>query len=50
MNLVDGLGFKHLLVVFVASVAAGVLIVLIDGLVIVPLERTILSSQSIAAA
>jgi hypothetical protein len=55
MELVDpNLHIKHLLIVFGASVVAGIFVVLIDGYVIAPAERAIFGvvniGQTVTAA
>jgi hypothetical protein len=46
----DGLGLKHLALVFTAAIIAGALVVLIDGWVIVPIESKILTGVTVTPA
>ena len=46
---VGDLGWRHLALVFAASIIAGIAIVVIDGLVIAPAEQALFSAVSSTA-
>ena len=42
--MLDGIEPRHLLGIFVVAVAAGILIIVVDNLLVVPAERAVLSA------